>query len=239
VTCALACRAGGLQGRTRRPRPGSSRPQAGRVRPERTRTSAVPVPPEARDLDRLGRVVLEDLSAVRRGRRPERRLIRLRAARGELRVATGRGRMAASRSAGSPGLTLLGAGGQGLVACALLEAALELFRRCRCCSSWMPNDPYDLANAPAPTARSRRPFGGGRALAVRAAVLTDHVCDRWHGRAASQASISRWEEAHAGCGRENPRNLHGSGRESIRSNGRRSPVMSTRSGKRSIDPNGS
>jgi hypothetical protein len=123
-----------------------------------------------------------------------------------------------------PSLPRLGNGGQRLIACPLLEAALELFRRGRCCAVWMANDPYDLAHAPATTGSCRRPIGEGGALAVSAAAVTDHVRDRWHGRAASQASISRWEEPHAGWGAENSRNLHGSGRESIRSNGGRSPV---------------
>ena len=78
------------------------------------------------------------------------------------------------------GLLRLGVRGQRLIVCPLLEAALELFRSRRCCPPWMPNDPYDLAHAPTPTASCRRPIRGGRALAVSAAALTDHVRDRWH-----------------------------------------------------------
>jgi hypothetical protein len=78
------------------------------------------------------------------------------------------------------GLLRLGDRGQRLIVCPLLEAALELFRRRRGCPPWMPNDPYDLAHAPTPTASCRRPIRGGRALAVSAAALTDHVRDRWH-----------------------------------------------------------
>jgi hypothetical protein len=73
-----------------------------------------------------------------------------------------------------------GDGGQRLIACPLLDAALELCQGCRCCTSWMPNDPHDLANTPAPTASCRRPAWEGRALAVSAAAVTDHVCDSWH-----------------------------------------------------------
>jgi hypothetical protein len=78
------------------------------------------------------------------------------------------------------GLLRLGDRGQRLIVCPLLEAALELFRRRRGCPPWMPHDPYDLAHAPTPTASCRRPTRGGRALAVSAAALTDHVRDRWH-----------------------------------------------------------
>ena len=93
------------------------------------------------------------------------------------------------------GLPRLGEGGQCLIARPLLEVALELFQRCRCCASCMPNDPYHLAKAPAPTATCRSPPGGGRALAVSTAAVTDHVCNRWHRRPASRDSISRLEDA--------------------------------------------
>jgi hypothetical protein len=78
------------------------------------------------------------------------------------------------------GLLRLGDRGQRLIVCPLLEAALELFRRRRGCPPWMPHDPYDPAHGPTPTASCRRPIRGGRALAVSAAALTDHVRDRWH-----------------------------------------------------------
>ena len=87
------------------------------------------------------------------------------------------------------GLLRLGNRGQRLIVCSLLEAALEFFRRRRCCAPWMPNDPHDLAHAPAPTASCRRPIRGGRAFAVSATAVADHVRDRWHGRAVSQASV--------------------------------------------------
>lgn len=96
------------------------------------------------------------------------------------------------------GLQLPGDGGQRLIACPLLDAALELLQRGQSRASWMPNDPYDLANAPARTASRRRPVGGGRALAVSAAAVTDHVCDSGHELTASQASLSGLEEAHSG-----------------------------------------
>jgi hypothetical protein len=44
----------------------------------------------------------------------------------------------------------------------------------------MPNNPDHLANPPASTASCRRPAWEGRALAVSAATVTDHVCDSWH-----------------------------------------------------------
>jgi hypothetical protein len=75
--------------------------------------------------------------------------------------------------------------GQRLIACPLLDAALELCEGCRGCTSWMPNDPYDLANTPAPTASCRRSAWEGGALAVSAAAVTDHVCDSWHREPAS------------------------------------------------------
>jgi hypothetical protein len=104
---------------------------------------------------------------------------------------------------GLRGLLRLGDRGQRLIVCPVLEAALEFFRRRQCCAPWMPNDPYDLAHAPAPTASCRRPTGRGEAVAVSAAALTDHVCDRWHGRAASRASSSRLGEAHSRLRSEN------------------------------------
>ena len=64
----------------------------------------------------------------------------------------------------------------------------------------MPNYPYDLANAPAPTANYRSPFGRGQTLAVSAAAVTDHVCDSGHGLTVSKASLSGLEEAHSGWG---------------------------------------
>ena len=122
-----------------------------------------------------------------------------------------------------PGLRHLGDGGQRLIARPLPEAALELFQRCRSCATCMPNDPYHLANAPASTATRRRPPGGGRALAVSTAAVTDHVCNRWHRRPASRESISRLEEAQSGLGADDPRNLRRSLRASSPT-GRRSPV---------------
>ena len=69
----------------------------------------------------------------------------------------------------------------------------------------MPNDPYDLAAAPTSAAAYRRRAGGGRALTVSTAALTDHVCDRWHRRLAPQESISRGGgTAHLGCGARQP-----------------------------------
>ena len=103
-------------------------------------------------------------------------------------------------SSGRPGLLLFAGRGQRLIVCPFLDAALELFLRCRCSASWMPNDPYDLASTPAPTGGCRRPMTGGQALAVSAAAVTDHVCDRWHGWAASQASVTPAERAHSRLG---------------------------------------
>ena len=80
------------------------------------------------------------------------------------------------------GLVLLAGGGQRLVSRPVLNAALELVHRRRCCPTGMPNDPYDLANASALTAIGRRPAGGSQALAVSTAALADHVCDSWHRR---------------------------------------------------------
>jgi hypothetical protein len=90
--------------------------------------------------------------------------------------------------------------GQSLVACPLLDVALELFRRCRWFALWMPNDPYDLAYAPAPTASRGSPVGGGRGVAVRAAAVTDHVRDNWYGPAPSRASMPGMEGAHSRLG---------------------------------------
>jgi hypothetical protein len=73
-------------------------------------------------------------------------------------------------------------GGQRLIACPLLDAALELLKRHRRCSSRVPNDPDDLTNATAPTATCKGPSSEGRALAVSAAALADNVCDSWHRR---------------------------------------------------------
>ena len=70
---------------------------------------------------------------------------------------------------------------QRLIVCPLLEAALEFFRRRRGCAPRMPSDPDDLASTPARTVSCRRRIARGQALAVSAAALTDHVCDRWHG----------------------------------------------------------
>jgi hypothetical protein len=89
-----------------------------------------------------------------------------------------------------------GDGGQRLIARPLLDAALELCQRCRCCTSWMPNDPYDLANTPAPTASCRRPAGKGQALAVSAAAVTDHVCDSWH-REPARTPIPGMQDRHS------------------------------------------
>jgi hypothetical protein len=41
----------------------------------------------------------------------------------------------------------------------------------------MPNDPYDLANAPARTGRRRRPMRQSCSLGVQAAGVTDHLDD--------------------------------------------------------------
>jgi hypothetical protein len=71
----------------------------------------------------------------------------------------------------------------------------------------MPSDPNDLASTAAPTAGCRGPIASDRALAVSAAAVTDHVCDRWHGRSAFQTSVSRSEEAHSRVQAETPRNL--------------------------------
>ena len=100
----------------------------------------------------------------------------------------------------APGLLLLGGWGQRLIGCPLLDAALDVFQRWRCSASWMPNYPYDLANAPAPAANYRSPFGRGQTLAVSAAAVTDHVCDSGHGLMVSKASLSGLEEAHSGWG---------------------------------------
>jgi hypothetical protein len=59
--------------------------------------------------------------------------------------------------------------------------------------------------------------------------LTDHVRDRWHGRAASRASSSRLEQAHSRRGTENPRNLHRSCTRSLAlGKGRRQPCRPRR-----------
>ena len=84
-------------------------------------------------------------------------------------------------------LLLLAGGGKRLTAGPLLEAVLEVLQRCRCSASCLPHDPYDLPNAPTTTASCGRPVGEGRALAVSAAALTDHVCDSRHRWAASKA----------------------------------------------------
>src|SRR5918994_4027027 len=87
-----------------------------------------------------------------------------------------------------------GDGRQSLVACPLLDVALELCRRRRCCASRMPNDPYDLARAPAHTAGRRRPVGGGLSLAARAAAVTDHVRDSWYGACHLHGSCPSMEQ---------------------------------------------
>jgi hypothetical protein len=88
----------------------------------------------------------------------------------------------------------LAGGSQRLIARPLLDATFEVFQRCRRCDSWMPNDPYDLANAPAPTANYRRRVRRGWPLAVSAAAVTDHVCDSWHGLTASRTPVSGWRK---------------------------------------------
>ena len=103
---------------------------------------------------------------------------------------------AASGSARPASLRLLAGRGQRLIACPLLDAALELFQRCRCSASWMPNDPYHLANAAAPTANRRSPSGEGRTLAVSAATVTEHVRDSGHEPTVSP--LSRVKNAHSG-----------------------------------------
>jgi hypothetical protein len=97
-----------------------------------------------------------------------------------------------------PTLRLLAGRGQRLIACPLLDAALELFQRCRRSASWMPNDPYHLANAAAPTANHRSPSGEGRTLALSAATVTEHVRDSGHELTVSKASLSRVKKAHSG-----------------------------------------
>jgi hypothetical protein len=76
---------------------------------------------------------------------------------------------------------LLSPGGAGhrLVACPPLNAALELFSRCKRCASWMPNDPDDLPHAPARAERRRKSVGGGDSLAVSATAVTNRVRDYW------------------------------------------------------------
>jgi hypothetical protein len=97
-----------------------------------------------------------------------------------------------------PTLRLLAGRGQRLIACPLLDAALELFQRCRRSASWMPNDPYHLANAAALTANHRSPSGEGRTLALSAATVTEHVRDSGHELTVSKASLSRVKKAHSG-----------------------------------------
>jgi hypothetical protein len=91
-------------------------------------------------------------------------------------------------------------GPQRLVAGPLLDAALELCPGRRRCTSGVPNDPYDLADAPALTASRREPVRVGRALAVSAAAVTDHVGDSWYRRPPGRATVPRGTEPHAGLG---------------------------------------
>ena len=98
------------------------------------------------------------------------------------------------------------AGGQGLVACALLNIALELFRTCRRCATWMANDPYDLAHAPAPTAARSRHGQADRSLAVSAAAVTDHVRDNRYGRDLQWQGYPTWRTRTPDCG-QNSRTL--------------------------------
>ena len=53
----------------------------------------------------------------------------------------------------------------------------------------MPNDPYDLADAPARTARRRRPMRRSRSLGVQAAGVTDHLRDNGYRGCTSGAPI--------------------------------------------------
>ena len=149
-------------------------------------SSRRPVPPQAR-----GRAValpgrLADPRAVdqvppRRGLPGDRRIARVPGGAG-----CGHGRRRrrprpAPPSSSSPAscadLPLRAGRGQRLVSRPVLDVALHLVRgRSRCFIQWMPHDPHDLAGTPAPTATCR-PVGGGRTLALSAAVLTDHVCD--------------------------------------------------------------
>jgi hypothetical protein len=53
----------------------------------------------------------------------------------------------------------------------------------------MPNDPHNLADAPARTGRRRRPMRRSRSLGVQAAGVTDHLRDNGYGAATSGAPI--------------------------------------------------
>jgi hypothetical protein len=105
-------------------------------------------------------------------------------------------------------LLLLAGGAQRLTAGPLLEAVLEVLQRCRCSASCLPHDPYDLPNAPTTTASCGRPVGEGRALAVSAAALTDHVCDSRHRWAASKAITFPGSGSALGLGAQRGPNLH-------------------------------
>jgi hypothetical protein len=128
--------------------------------------------------------------------------------------------------AGFPGLLPAVDRGQSLVACPLLDVALERFRRCRWFASWMPNDPYDLAYAPAPTASRGSPVGGGRGVAVRAAAVTDHVRDNWYGPAPSTASMPGMGGAHS----RSEERLHGICRIRHRNDAQPTPPAEYRAG---------
>jgi hypothetical protein len=101
-----------------------------------------------------------------------------------------------------PALRMLAGRGQRLISCPLLDAALELFQRCRCSASWMPNDPYHLADAATLTANHRSPSGEGRTLALSAATVTEHVRDSGHEVTGPKASLSRVKKVHAGWAQE-------------------------------------
>jgi hypothetical protein len=94
-------------------------------------------------------------------------------------------------------LRLLAGRGQRLIACPLLDAALEISQRRRRSASWVPNDPYHLANAAAPTTDHRSPSGERRTLALSAATVTDHVRDSGHELTVSKPSLSRVKKAHS------------------------------------------
>ena len=66
----------------------------------------------------------------------------------------------------------------------------------------MPNDPYDLVNAPALTATHRGPVIGDGGLAVSAAGVTDHVRDDGYGPETSGPLIPAVERAHSGLARK-------------------------------------
>lgn len=83
--------------------------------------------------------------------------------------------------------------GQSFVARPLPDVPLELLGRCGSWTSWMPNDPHDLARASALAAFHSRRVESDGGLAVLAAAMTDRVRNDWYGPRTSCPPIPAME----------------------------------------------